>query len=905
MKKKLIIFLMFISFFAFSHSVQVQYCVSCNGDLRIWLEHWHGAEDPNTTNMTISVTINGNTNTYTSTPGGAVMNIPSSLLPGCSTPITYGAGCLGEENTYDDWVYYDFPGLPANVPLAFTIISGNTVFTMDGCGMYPLTINFTISTILSIDDQYICDGDSTLTVIMDNNATWTNSNPLIGLPSSGVGSIPSFLPNANVGDSATITFSSTCAVGSFDYIFSPSLNISSLSSNYNGYNISCNGYNDGYINIDINSGSSPYSYSWDNGEVTEDLDSLVAGSYSLVITDIIGCSLTETIILNEPTPFQNTIEASTDYNGYHVSCYGYNDGAINVNVSGSVPGYTYLWSNGDLTSTISGLSAGIYSVSITDSNLCSTTSFISLIEPIELQSSIILSDIGGYNTCYQEQDANIDLTVIGSVPGYNYHWSNGDTIEDLQDLGAGIYSYIVTDQNGCITMDSVEIIQPLLNIQENVTDVSCYQGSNGHLSVNVSGSTSPYYVFWGNNINTSFLSAGTYTYQIIDSIGCIYNDSLIVFAPDPFVVLENINNVSCNGLEDGSIQLDISGATPPYYVDWYGFDTINMLAGSYSYTISDSNNCTFSGIAIVNQPNPIDVLNVVSDPSCNNTFDGSVSLQISGGTASYFVDWGGNNPDSLSIGTYHFIVTDINNCIDSNAVILASESNISINNTINAVSCRGFCDGSIDLVINGGINPYTINWFGFDPAFLCEGDVYFEVSDGIGCLFSDTFQVAAPDSITLQINQSSSQLEAIATGGLPPYQFEWFNNTGFSSNNQIIPIINNGFYYCVVIDQNNCQSDTASFNYSDVWINDEDNVIFAIYPNPAEYSFVIETDLDNKSKLEIYMINSLGQNILLDKNSAIFGKYSKHVDVTKKSSGIYIIKLIIDDTSYYHKIVIE
>ena len=143
------------------------------------------------------------------------------------------------------------------------------------------------------------------------------------------------------------------------------------------------------------------------------------------------------------------------------------------------------------------------------------------------------------------------------------------------------------------------------------------------------------------------------------------------------------------------------------------------------------------------------------------------------------------------------------------------------------------------------------------------------------------------------------------TGGLPPYQFEWFNNTGFSSNNQIIPIINNGFYYCVVIDQNNCQSDTASFNYSDVWINDEDNVIFAIYPNPAEYSFVIETDLDNKSKLEIYMINSLGQNILLDKNSAIFGKYSKHVDVTKKSSGIYIIKLIIDDTSYYHKIVIE
>ena len=108
----------------FSHSVQVQWCVSCSGDLRIWLEHWHDGmgDDPNSTTMTISVTINGTTTTTTSAPGGSVSNMTPSQLSGCSTPITYAAGCPGEENTYNDWVYYNFSGLPANVPLSFTVI---------------------------------------------------------------------------------------------------------------------------------------------------------------------------------------------------------------------------------------------------------------------------------------------------------------------------------------------------------------------------------------------------------------------------------------------------------------------------------------------------------------------------------------------------------------------------------------------------------------------------------------------------------------------------------------------------------------------------------------------------------------------------------------------------------------
>ena len=156
-----------------AQSVQVRYCVSCNGDLRIWVEHWHGAEDPTTTSMTIDLEVNGITTSQTSVPGGAVLNVQPGNLPGCSSPLTYGAGCAGEQNTYNDWVYYDFTGLPQNVPITFTLISGNTVFTMDGCGMYPLSVTFTIDNSLNLPDVLLCAGDGPGPIPMGGNASWT------------------------------------------------------------------------------------------------------------------------------------------------------------------------------------------------------------------------------------------------------------------------------------------------------------------------------------------------------------------------------------------------------------------------------------------------------------------------------------------------------------------------------------------------------------------------------------------------------------------------------------------------------------------------------------------------------------------------------------------------------------
>ncbi len=597
----------------------------------------------------------------------------------------------------------------------------------------------------------------------------------------------------------------------------------------------------------------------------------------------------------------------SDYNSYEISCYGYNDGFIETYATSPFPPVNYNWSTLNPSSSDQfNMYAGLYDLQLTDEFGCVFDTTFLLIEPTPLIYSSTVSLMNGYNvTCNGGQDGYIDLTVNGSVPAYNYLWNNGDTTEGLGNLGAGEYYVTITDQNGCIVADTIEVNEPILNIQENVVNVNCYGASNGSALVNVSGSTSPYYVFWGNNLNTNFLDAGIYSYQIVDSIGCVYNDSLIVSEPDSFVVLENITNVSCYGGSDGEIVLNISGATPPYVVDWLGFSTANMSAGTYNFTILDLNNCPYSEIAIVSEPNPIDVLNMVIDPTCNNTSDGSVSLQINGGTYPYLVDWGVNNPDSLAVGSYEFIVTDINNCVDTNIVSLVSESNIAVSTIVSAVSCNGFCDGSVDLIIDGGVVPYAINWFGLNAAFLCEGNVTFEVSDALNCSYSETITINTPDSVDLQIDQVGMLLDALVSGGTPPYSYQWFDDSGPISSNQTISLANYGLYNCIAIDQNNCQSDTVSFNYTHLSISEGMNNNIYIYPNPAENEFVIEFNTDSEIALEINLINVLGQYILLDIDDYFIGEYKQSIDISSMSKGVYLVSLKLGDTLFNRKVIIK
>jgi len=300
-----------------AHSVQIQYCVNCNGDLRIWVEHWHGVEDPSTTTMTIDLTVNGNTTTQTSAPGGSILNLQSNNFPGCSTPITYATGCPGEENTHNDWVYYDFNGLPQNVPITFTIISGNTVFTMDACNMYPLSVTFTIENLQNLPDILLCEGIDPGPVQLGGGAAWTNNNPAIGSPASGNGSVQNFTPIGSQGTTATINYTTHCGTGSYDYIILPPPTTEfTILNNGTSTNSICLGDSFDFIdNSSIPAPDSIVSWLWDFGDGTTSTTQNPAHTYltsgtfdvSLTTSSNLGCNSISTIqqVIINAAPISN------------------------------------------------------------------------------------------------------------------------------------------------------------------------------------------------------------------------------------------------------------------------------------------------------------------------------------------------------------------------------------------------------------------------------------------------------------------------------------------------------------------------------------------------------------------------------------------------------------------------
>lgn len=167
MKRKILLLIVaFTTFFnltTLAHSVQVAYCISCDGLLRLYVEHWHGNANVSSTTMTLQVTVNGTTTTSTGSPVANLQNIPFAQLPNCASPPTVFASCPGNANTYNDWVVYDFPGIPTNATASIRIISGNSAFTQDACGMFPATTNnFVVAPLnqppITIPASFVCSG---------------------------------------------------------------------------------------------------------------------------------------------------------------------------------------------------------------------------------------------------------------------------------------------------------------------------------------------------------------------------------------------------------------------------------------------------------------------------------------------------------------------------------------------------------------------------------------------------------------------------------------------------------------------------------------------------------------------------------------------------------------------------
>jgi hypothetical protein len=178
----------------------------------------------------------------------------------------------------------------------------------------------------------------------------------------------------------------------------------------------CNGGNSGSIDATVTGGTSPYTYLWSNGSTTEDIGGLTAGNYGVTVTDANGCNITDTYLITAPAIVDISMDSNTP-----ISCNGQIDGAIAVSVSGGTSSYTYLWSNNATTQDISGLTAGTYTLTVTDTNGCSSTFQTTIDNP----SAITINEDITQIRCNGQNNGAIGLTIVGGTFPYNYNWSNG------------------------------------------------------------------------------------------------------------------------------------------------------------------------------------------------------------------------------------------------------------------------------------------------------------------------------------------------------------------------------------------------------------------------------------------------------------------------------------------------
>jgi PKD repeat protein len=589
--------------------------------------------------------------------------------------------------------------------------------------------------------------------------------------------------------------------------------------------ISCYGDNNGIINITPTGGTAPYNYVCTPGtQTTVPITNLGIGTYTVTVTDAKSCQLTSIHTVTQSTQILTSFSIAT------VSCFGKNDGAITSSTTGGVPPYSYSWNPSGITSpNASGLSAGTYTITVTDKLGCSMSSSTLITEPPVLATTISTTN----ETCSYLNDGTATVTVSGGTPNYTYSWNPGGLkTPTITGLPSFTYTVTVKDLKGCTATTIATISQPAaLSVNTiSLTNVSCKGGSNGSVTANPLGGTAPYTYIWtpGNTTNAilSNVSVGTYTVTVNDKNNCTAQKSVTITEPTLLQVNSTITNVSCPSGNNGMIKATPSGGTGPYTYLWLPINkttaTVSGLtAGTYSLTVTDAKGCKNTTTHTIIQPQPIVIAFIVKNVSCFNGSDATVTTSVAGGTAPYTYSWSiGSiktaNLTGLKIGTYTLTVTDTAGCKASKAVTITQPTLLTAITSSVDETCNYLDNGSVSVIASGGTLPYKYVWqpTGETTATvtaLAAGTYTITVTDNNGCIVSMSAVVNEPAPLDITFddqidvscyNGTDGTVRAIPTGGTPNYSYLW---TPGNSTSDAISNIPAGTYTVTVTDKNNCQ----------------------------------------------------------------------------------------------------
>ncbi len=638
----------------------------------------------------------------------------------------------------------------------------------------------------------VCNGSATVslggTLNPPYNYVWSNGSSTMGTASTS-----NTVNNLCAGTSSvTITDNLGCqAVASVSLTSPPTLNVATSS-----VNAFC-GQSNGSATANPTGGTPTYSYLWSpaaGSQTTQTAINLAPGSYSVTVTDINGCTQTATVMVGNNSGVIASIASQTN-----VSCNGGNNGTATASGSGGNLPYSYQWpasAGNQTTATATNLAAGIYTVTVTDANNCSSTATVTITQP-----TAVTATISSFTNALCNGSCNGTATALGGggTPPYTYTWSNTQTSQTATGLCNGTYNVTVRDANNCSAITTVTITQPtVLSASASSTNAYCGQ-NNGTATASASGGTAPYSYSWssGQTVQTITNAApGSYTVTVTDSNGCTAVANTVVGnTPGGTASISSLVYTSCYGTCDGSATVSMAGGTPPYTYLWSNGGntaTINNLCEAiYNVTVTDAGGCTATASADVKSPNPLLVSININDVYCFGQCTGQISATPSGGTAPYTYVWntGSTQPtiSDLCSGLYSVTITDSHNCTVTDNGSISNVPPITLSATTTEANCNQ-SNGGIDLTVTQGAAPFTFNWSNGgnteDLTNIPAGVYHVTVTDIKGCTATGTFTVNNISGPIASIASSSNvtcngMCNGMATGtvnsGTPPFLYSWSN----------------------------------------------------------------------------------------------------------------------------------
>ena len=498
---------------------------------------------------------------------------------------------------------------------------------------------------------------------------------------------------------------------------------------------------------------------------------LQSGQYFVVITDANGCTSTsnlDSVFYQSPV---NYVISSTNAN-----CT--NGTATTSPPSGGISPYTYLWSNGSTSSSISGLMMGSYNITVTDAQGCYNNQYLYINQLTSIGDSSVVTPA----TCLNN-DGSIITFGYGGVSPYSYLWSSGQTTQTISGLPAGVYNVTVQDANGCIGNGQGYIPSSTpITVTYSSTSSLC-TAATGTATLNITGGTLPYTINWSTfpvqtTATATNLSPGDYAFTVTDSVGCVQSGT--VHVPAVSIVTASIAtaNTLCL-LQNGSASMIMNSGTAPYTYIWSNGATsaaINGIpSGAYSCTVTDAMHCSVTKQTYVYQGSPLSLYFSTADASCIFVSDGTATVNVLGGTPPLTYFWSNGSTSSTAVGLatgwYWLTVHDASGCAtsenvfvnynhannscyctvtgkvydDANANCTLDAGETGIQNIMMHLSGQGYtftdAQGNYSFIVPSGSYTLSENVGGYYPLAGCQNNnIVVNVTAAAGC--TDTINIA-------------------------------------------------------------------------------------------------------------------------------------------------------------------